>query len=874
MDRLKESILFEPGCRFHMIYGDAIHDSFINRNHTEMDFNEALSKFLQKTGFKRMIWLSPSRPLFFLDPESRTQVEKDLWAEQDLTTGNSQSTKIQTGPLSPTDTDSQIEDFGIHFPDGVGDLHGLRIMDRLIRQELCAKTALIFLQAETTLQFFEDQRSLSSLIGDWLTLSSQNPNQVFFIFSAITLENLALATRKLNIPELRVSTEKPDGSNHPAVLLQKIKSPDTNELARLIDLKRKAMGFSIQMDEIGKLLGWMAAENLSLKTWMDRLSTIDRLSISSAKKAGWFRSVPADARPVEERLEELVGLDEIKQRIQELTVWFGMRKVQNSSSKPLLHMVFTGNPGTGKSTVASMMGEIFHELGFLKRGHLVQANLSNLVSDHIGGTAIKTNQLIDQAMDGVLFIDEAYGLSDPDRGSYGQEALEIILTRMEENRDRLSVVIAGYPEKMRHFLESNPGLSRRFPDENRFHFPDYSPSELWLILLDILANRGFGISDEFQNAAKTIIASLVENRNEIFGNAGEMRNLADGLERMAAVRAQRIETAGNIVLEVADIPPHYLKYLPQPVPTVDDLLSEFNHLIGLTPVKTHFKRLVRRIQFDQIRASNDAAYHSTHAISHMVFAGNPGTGKTTVARLVGKMLASLGLLRKGQCIEVSMTDLIAGYMGQTSAKTMNKIKEALDGVLFIDEAYSLSRMNGSSAYSYGQEVIDTLVKAMEDYRTRLVVIVAGYPDEILDFLTSNPGLKSRFMEPILFPDFNEEELGQILQNLAGCDQLDLPEEVQTVAVRHLLSQRVEHSREFGNARDVKKLYEMMKNKLSERVIETSQRDQQGNFVFSSGWNAFSVDDIEPDHYSFEIPPDLLSVTLKQAPTSFRNRTIE
>jgi SpoVK/Ycf46/Vps4 family AAA+-type ATPase len=209
-------------------------------------------------------------------------------------------------------------------------------------------------------------------------------------------------------------------------------------------------------------------------------------------------------------------------------------------------------------------------------------------------------------------------------------------------------------------------------------------------------------------------------------------------------------------------------------------------------------------------------------LEHLVFIGNPGTGKTTASRLVGKIYHSLGRLRKGHCVEVSRADLVAGYVGQTAIKTTERIKEALDGVLFIDEAYALARQ---SANDFGQEAIDTLVKAIEDYRNRLVVIVAGYPGPLNDFLISNPGLSSRFASRITFADYSAGELLQILSNLAASEGYILPEEAKQKVSRYLETLRLTEIH-FGNGRAARNLFGEMKMLLARRLMQSHAQASQ------------------------------------------------
>ena len=241
---------------------------------------------------------------------------------------------------------------------------------------------------------------------------------------------------------------------------------------------------------------------------------------------------------------------------------------------------------------------------------------------------------------------------------------------------------------------------------------------------------------------------------------------------------------------------------PEPLPKEDmkDLLAELDGYIGLQTVKEEVHNLINMASVYQLRRQHDLP--TTDMSLHLVFTGNPGTGKTMMARMMARIYRSLGILSKGQLVEVDRSGLVAGYVGQTALKTQKVIEKAMGGVLFIDEAYAL---NGRSENDFGQEAIDTILKAMEDHRDDLVVIVAGYTDLMDRFIHSNPGLESRFNRFLLFDDYTTDEMVEIfrMQCKKGCYQLT--EEAQPLIRDYIAEESADDS--FGNARGVRNLFE-------------------------------------------------------------------
>ncbi|WP_051712458.1 AAA family ATPase [Spirillospora albida] len=512
-------------------------------------------------------------------------------------------------------------------------------------------------------------------------------------------------------------------------------------------------------------------------------------------------------------LEALTGLTTVKREIELLTASAKAAALRREAGMPGIaparHMVFTGSPGTGKTVVARLLARVFKDLGVLSSGHLVETGRSGLVGQYIGETAVKTRAVAQRAVGGVLFIDEAYSLTQSDLSDdYGPEAIAELLKVMEDNRDDLVVIVAGYEREMRRFIASDPGLASRFPTTVRF--PDFTDDQLIEIFTGQAAAAGLTATP----AARAKLSELLRRapRGRSFGNARVMRNLA---ERATALQAARVTAKKKATPEdlatllPADIPDSLTGTTR--VTPAEDPMAALDALIGLTSVKEEVRRLAAEARAAELRR---AAGHSvTVPTRHMVFTGNPGTAKTTVARLVASVYASLGLLSSGHLVEVSRADLVASYLGQTAPRVRAAVEQALGGILFVDEAYALA------GDSYGQEALATLVQLMEEYRGDLVVIAAGYEREMETFLKANSGLESRFPKHLRFPDYTDTELAAIFEHQAAAEGLILTPDVKPRL--HTLLRDIPRGPAFGNGRLMRNLLDTAIAVQSERLTDDS-----------------------------------------------------
>lgn len=253
-------------------------------------------------------------------------------------------------------------------------------------------------------------------------------------------------------------------------------------------------------------------------------------------------------------------------------------------------------------------------------------------------------------------------------------------------------------------------------------------------------------------------------------------------------------------------------------PSVDELLMELSAMTGLTGVKQDINNLVNLLKVKKMR--EDRGMKQPSVSLHLVFSGNPGTGKTTIARMLAKIYKNLGVLKKGHLVEVDRSSLVVGYVGQTAVKTTEVINSALDGILFIDEAYTLTANKGPG--DFGQEAVDTLLKAMEDHRDNLVVIVAGYPDLMEEFLSSNPGLRSRFNKYIFFENYKPEEMLAILESMCKSNEYTMSDDAREYAAEYFKERISKQLPDFANGRDVRNFLEQAMANQASRIVELSK----------------------------------------------------
>jgi SpoVK/Ycf46/Vps4 family AAA+-type ATPase len=520
-------------------------------------------------------------------------------------------------------------------------------------------------------------------------------------------------------------------------------------------------------------------------------------------------------------LDAFIGMKVVKDEVRALTqqIRMGIRRAElGVGSREVLqrHFVITGNPGTGKTTITRKLAEIFAAIGLLDRGHVIEVDPGKLEGQFIGQAAQLVNQACDEAMGGVLFIDEAYGLASGAGGTggqYGQKAVDALLKRMEDDRGKFIVVVAGYRDRMDEFFRMNPGLPSRF--DTRIHIDDYSADELREMFVASVKQRKLALSPAADERLGKVMKHMYDSRGREFANGRSVRQLLDQTASAQSSRVSMLPLEQLDSVSVATIEPSDITYALPATTSLDDVLGDLTQLVGMDNIKRWITGLAQVLA---VQAERETAMgRKLELKTHVVLTGNPGTGKTTVARILGKVLKHLGVLPGGQVIDVDRSRLVAGYVGQTAKLTSDVIDSALGGVLLVDEAYTLA------SDSFGKEAVDTLLKRMEDDRGKFVLVAAGYPNEMRQFLDTNPGLSSRFSDHFHIEDYTPPELAEVFVRMAGAEGYRLAPDVMERLTRLLGEMYAARDKRFGNARTVRSLFEQTVVRQNGRISALASR---------------------------------------------------
>ncbi|THZ93366.1 P-loop containing nucleoside triphosphate hydrolase protein [Aureobasidium pullulans] len=504
------------------------------------------------------------------------------------------------------------------------------------------------------------------------------------------------------------------------------------------------------------------------------------------------------------KLDSMTGLDAVKQSVKAFLETTQYNYHRELEEKPILEFnlnkVFLGSPGTGKTTVAKLYGQILVDIGFLSDGEVVVKNPSDFIGDVVGASEKLTKGIIASTVGKVLVIDEAYALnpkaSGSNTGSFKTAVIDTIVAEVQSMPgDDRCVILIGYKDQMEDMLQCvNPGLSRRFPLGDAFDFEDFTIQQLEEILLAKLVQQDYNATDQ---AIKVALEVLDRTRNRPnFGNAGEVDILLNSAKLRHQQRMSKNKTTKGSLLEAVDMDPEF----DRGQQATTNTRQLFEGLVGCDESAAKFAGYQRITANVKARGLDPRDYIPFN----MLFRGPPGTGKTTTARKMGQIYYDMGFLAKAEVIEASATDMVGEYIGQTGPKTQKLLERALGRVLLIDEAYRLGE--GRFAQEALDELVDCLTKPQ--FERRLIVILAGYDKDINRLMLQNSGLTSRFPDTLNFRDFTPSEclelFGSEIQDLLQRVNIEVPSVSSRDSARLLKSfEQLSGTANWANARDVK-----------------------------------------------------------------------
>ena len=585
------------------------------------------------------------------------------------------------------------------------------------------------------------------------------------------------------------------------------------------------------MSQLSHVRGKTDEEQLkTLDEWERIFDNLNSISYSAFDKKYGIKD--RNGEKARKNLADLQGIDSIRNQFDALCERLAIER-NNPESEFRPHMAFLGNPGTGKTTVAKLFAEILKDKGLLSVGHLVQVSPADFIGEHVGQTRPKASKVCESAKGGILFIDEAYGLhkevdANSNGNTFGDEAIEVIIQYMENYKNDLIVIVAGYDEETRYMIKyGNVGMPSRFDKElGYYYFMPYSPEVLFNIVMFRLAKEGWQTTRDFQTSLRNII--LIEHSlgQTEHSNARYAQQIAG--EILSRYKNKK-EKMGS-TLDKIHIPEEKRRLIDPSLLDESKIFDEIDHLVGQNHVKNSLRDLYDNCVVQMTQAGLIPGYIPQLPQLGFVIMGPSGTGKTTFAHAIANILYYLGLMPGDNNSYFTATTGVDILQKRYTAEVL--LQENLGKTLFIDEAYGLL-----ASPNFVNDLVGEMQKTK--FKNKLCVILAGYEDDIKRLMSQNQGLPNRFPEDgrFVLSNYTDEDLAEMLFRRQS-DRIRFTEGCRPLAMDYFFKERKKKalandpSKPFGNAREVETLLKKLKTSCGKRFLRAS-KEQQADPVFAS-----------------------------------------
>ena len=492
-------------------------------------------------------------------------------------------------------------------------------------------------------------------------------------------------------------------------------------------------------------------------------------------------------------LDKLVGLDDVKSQLKNIVDAYAYLRTRKDITAVRLSVnsIIVGETGTGKTALAEIIRDYFCQNQIISKPKLTMVD------------AVDYQRFVDQwddnikkAQDGILFFDNVQKLL-PDKYSNQVNPLDKLFVEMDKWEGNPIVILAGLPKGFEEFLENNPAVKNRF--KYMFHLPVPNCQELCdMVKMQLKTKYGItAFSEEADKQLTRYFKYQIKIKDETFGNAHLAMKTAEDIFSSFISRGSK-----ESVVEKDDIK----GYVPEER-TLDDILKDMDSFIGMTEVKQAVREMAYTVQNNMQRVERGLG-EAQKISMHTVLTGNPGTGKTTIARKLGEILAAIGYLDSGHVVEVDRSKMVSQYQGETPKVVNELCDKAMGGILFVDEAYTLAPVSASGERdAQGAQALETLMKRMEDDRDKFVVIAAGYRMEMDNLFRINPGVRSRFNYFLNLEDYTPDELYQIMQMFAKGKQYVFSPEAEKLARKKIKEMYDTREKDFANGRTMRQLFD-------------------------------------------------------------------